>query len=341
MREMQNIEYSYIVRELQQMEGRHFSKIYSLGEKFFRLKIGDMQVIIELPLRVGIAKYISKAEEGTNFTRRLKKILDNQMLMRAYQCGKDRIVAFEFEKNILFLEMFAKGNIILTDKNGKIAEALREEKWKDRALAKGEGYREPKSEITEELEKTLSGKYAIVCLLRLPLGKEYAKEMLERCRIDEKKQGDALSQDEISCLKREYENILHGLRPLLFLENNKVVDYALVKFAKYANLESREMPSLSEAMEEYYTNAPEQETRKARQEQLGRRLKEQMEMLEKLKMEGKDAKEKGDFIYANYRKIEEIVEIAKKAGMNELSEALRRYKVLAIDGKKKEIELEL
>ncbi len=342
---MQNLEYSFMVRELRQLEGKHFSKIYRMGENSFRIKIGDSHLIIDLPFRVGIAKYLPKGEEGSGFTEKLRKELDNRKLNSIYQCGKDRIIALEFDDSVLFLEMFAKGNIILTDKQGKIVEVLREERWKDRTLKKGETYKEPQSSVIEELEKTLSEKYAIVCLIKLPLGKEYAKEMLERCGIEERKPGNTLSKDEISCLKKEYAAIVAEQKPYLFLENGKPLDYGLVKFKKYetgnAKLETKEMPTLSEAMEEYYANAPKPKTGNTKLEKLRRRLEEQLAALEKLKIEEKEAKEKGDFIYANYQKIEELLEMAKKAGMNNLGAVFKDYKIWKIDKEKKEIELEL
>lgn len=338
---MQNIEYSFMVRELAQLEGKHFSKIYSMGEKTFRIKMGDLQLVIELPLRVGIAKYIAKSEEPTGFTEKLKKMLDNQKLSRVYQCGTDRILAFEFEKNVLFLEMFAKGNIILADKQGKIIEILREEKWKDRTLERGEIYKEPQSQSISSVQETLSEKYAIVCLIKLPLGKEYAKEMLERCNIDEKKPGNTISKEEISCLEHAYAAIPTEFKPYLFLDEGKPADYGLVKFRRHSKIEAREMPTLSEAMEEYYANAPGESGKSERMEKLKRRLLEQEASLERLKLEAGEEKAKGDYIYANYQKIEELLEIAKRAGMNALGSAFKDYKILKIDKEKKEIELDL
>lgn len=335
MREMQNIEYFYIVRELSQLENKHFSKIYSLGEKSFRMKIGNDNIIIELPIRLGIAKYLEKSETSA-FTEKIRKILNNQKLLKISQYGNDRILEFDFEKNILFLEMFAKGNFILTNNDRKIAAVFREEMWKDRILKNGAVYNAPKNEITENFEKTLSEKYIIVCLLKLPLGKEYVKEMLAKCRIDEKKPGNALNESEILSLKNEYEKILQNLKPYLFLENGKIVDYGLTKFKKYENLETKEMLSLSEAMEEFYAFAS-KEKKSEKIEALERRLNEQNAMLEKLKQEESEAKEKGDFIYMNYEKIEKILQSAKEIGIQNID---KLNNVLKIDKRKKEIELE-
>lgn len=347
MREMQNIEYSYIIRELAQLEGKHFSKIYFLGENLYRLKIGDVHIIIQIPLRIGIAKYIVKSEEPTGFVEKIRKELNNQKLLKVYQCDKDRIVALEFEENTLFFEMFAKGNIILVDngkteinKSGKITELLSGGSWKNRTLARNTEYKKPESELIEDLEKTLSEKYLIVCLLKLPLGKEYVKDMLEKCGINEKKTGSELSMDEINCLKNEY-NVIHEIqKPYLFLENGKPVDYGLVKFKKYENLEAKEMETLSEAMEEYYASIS-GPRKNEKMEKLERRLEGQFVMLEKLKTEEKEATEKGDFIYTNYPWVEEIHTIALKLGINNLGGALTKYKILKIDKEKKEIEVEL
>lgn len=341
MRQMTNLECSFIIRELAQLEGKHFSKMYQMGENSFRMKIGDFQVIIDLPIRIGLAKYIRKESEPGQFVQKLRKILNNQKLVRAYQCGNDRIIAFNFENNVLFFELFAKGNAILVDKEGKIISALKEERWKDRTIAKGEEYKEPPSNFTNSVEKALTEKYTIVCLLNLPLGKDYAKDMLERCGIDEKKPANLLSESEISCLKSEYTKILENQKPYLFLDSGKPIDYGLAKLKKYETFETKEMSSLSEAMEEFYANAPEKK-KNERLEKLKHRLSEQLAQLEAQKLKEKEAREKGDFIYSHYQEIEKILEIAKKAGIKNAKEALKKqkYNVLTVNGERKEVEVE-
>ncbi|MEW6528765.1 MAG: NFACT family protein [Candidatus Micrarchaeota archaeon] len=337
---MQIIEYSYIVRELAQLEGKHFSKIYKMDENSFRLKIGDSHVMIKLPFSVGIAKYITEGKELDNFTEAIKKILHNQKLQKICQCGRDRILSFEFKYNILFLEMFANGNIILTDKNKKILKVFREEKWRERTIAKGLEYIIPQSGIVENIENTLCKKYIVVCLLKLPLGKEYIKEMLARCGIEEKKPGVSLTKNEICCLEKEFVDIANNQKSYLFLENGTPVDFGLIKFKKYEKLETKEMPSLSEAMEEFYTTMSKTQKNEEMQK-LERRLKEQELRLEELKKEEFENNGAGDYLYANYQKIEELLEIAKKAGINNLDFALKNYKISKINKEKKEIELDL
>lgn len=339
IRQMNSLECSYIAKELASLEAKHFSKAYSLGGDSFRLKLGDSQIIAEPPSRVCIAKYIRKETEPSQFVQKMRKILGNQKLERAYQCGNDRIIALKFEENILFIELFAKGNAILADKGGKILAVLRQEKWKDRTLAPGEIYKEPPGSFALDVRSSLSEKYAIVCLLRLQLGKDYAKEMLDRCGIEEKKPGNSLSEPEISCLESQREEILKNQKPWLFLKNGKPVDFSLARLKKYSTLEAREMRSLSEAMEEYYASAPSGK-KSEKLEKLQRRLETQLAALEKLKQDEKEAREKGDFIYSNFQQIEQILSAAKKAGIKNAREALKNCKIIAIDEEKKELEIE-
>lgn len=331
-----------MAKELAKLQGERFSKAYELGDNTFRLKIGDSHLIVELPLRIGIAKYIKKEQESGRFIQKLKKTLDNQKLIKVYQQGQDRILILEFEAANLFVELFSKGNLILAEKSGKILDVFREEKWKDRILARGENYLPPPSTFAEKIEDAISEKYAIVCLMNLPLGKDYGLEMLASCKIEEKKPGTSLSKQEISCLQSKYSEILDNQKPLLFLKEGKPVDYSLFPLSKYSLLEQRVMPSLSEAMEEFYSFAPGQ-GKSPRMEKLERRLEEQISSLANLKEKEKEAREKGDYIHSHFQEIEQILELCKKSGIQNVAQALQSagYKILKIEKAKKEIELDL
>ncbi|MBU0586158.1 NFACT family protein [Candidatus Micrarchaeota archaeon] len=193
MRAMNNIECTYILRELSSLCGKHFSKIQKIANDTYRMKIGDEHILIQLPLRLGIAKYISESGEPDNFVQHTKKLLHNQRLLSVSQHSGDRIILFEFEKNKLICELFSKGNILILDEENKILNAIREESWKDRSTFRGNTYSPPPSNFASGIRISLSDKYIIVCLLKLPLGKEYAKELLSRSSIDEKTPGNSLS----------------------------------------------------------------------------------------------------------------------------------------------------
>jgi predicted ribosome quality control (RQC) complex YloA/Tae2 family protein len=340
MRAMENLEYSFIAKELKTAEGKHFSNAYRIVEGKYRMKIGDMHIVLEAGKRLNIAKYVEEAKEADKIVLFLKKILDNVKLKEVKQHSGDRVVIFEFECRdspaLLVFEGFGDGNIILV-KEGNTVAAMREEEWSDREIRAGKPYSLPKSKIVEKLEDALSDRYVVTSLMKLPLGKEYAKEILQNCGIDEKKAGNALTDAEITLLKQEIGKLADGAAPYGFYEAGKITDYGLMKFSRYAKLEARPFPTLSEAADEFYFNVKET-GRNEKLDKLKRRLEEQENRLESLKKDALDAKAQTDFLYVNYDKVEAILQKAKGLSMDEVEKEFERAK---LNKKKKEIELEL
>jgi predicted ribosome quality control (RQC) complex YloA/Tae2 family protein len=231
--------------------------------------------------------------------------LDNAKLLGVEQINNDRIIAFNFNLGILVFEMFGKGNIILV-RDEKTVTSLKNESWSDREIKAGKAYKYPRKP-SDELK--VSDKYIIVSLTKLPLGKDYALEALARVEIDEKTPGSKLSKKQLESLENEISKIRTDAKPFLFLEDGKPSEYALAKLRQHSSLEPKEMPSLSEAADEYYNSV---ESPNENLEKLQRRLDKQKERLEKMLVEEKELREKGDYIYANYQEIESVLAEAKE-----------------------------
>ena len=248
MRSMENLEYSVIVAELQSLIGKHFSNIQLLGEGRYRLRIGNSDITAELGKRLYITKYIDEPLEADNFAKKVKKELDNARLMKIEQKNNDRIIVFEFDagknesgkKQMLFLifEMFAKGNVILVSGEDKTTiVAYREERWADREIKRNVKYSFPKSNIAgniKDARKASPGKYIVVCLMKLPLGKIYVKELLARCGIDEKKPESELTEKEACKLERELKNIAGTHDAFVFVKDDEISDYGVCPLIIYA-----------------------------------------------------------------------------------------------------------
>lgn len=335
MRVMGNLEYAFIVNELQGIVGKHLSKFRQVAEDSFLLVIGDVSIIVQLGVRLHKTKYMLEESTQHGFSNKIKPYLDNGLLTAVSQHNQDRIVVFEFGSKLLIFEMFAKGNAILTEQGITIA-AFHEENWTDRTIKKGEKYLFPKTNLKPDLKSALSDRFVISALLSLPLGKEYAKDALARCHIEEKKSGNALSQQEIVCLEKGIAAICASPCPQLFSRDGKPVDYGLTAFSQY--VDSKEFTAFSEALDEYYWNA--EKTELAPITKVRDRIEQQKNALEQLRQEEKMAKQAGDYIYANYGAIEEILKTAKKFKISELEKELKQYHP-KINEKKKEIELEI
>ncbi len=333
MREMNNIEYNYIVKEFSNLIGKHFNKFYKVKEDFFRLKIENINIAIEIPKRIFITKKIIKESINDNFVSGIRKNLKNKKITNIYQLNNDRIIIFEFSNMELIFEFFSDGNIILTE-DKKIKHFLKKGKWKDREIRYGVVYKPPPSKFVDSLEEAISEKYIIVCLMKLPLGKIYAKAILKECGIDEKKPGNKLNENEINCIKEKIKKLKESLKPYAFYENGRIIDYGLYKFPQYSEYEEKE--TLSEILDEFDTIQYE-ESKALKKIKI--RLKKQKETLEKYKKIEEEERKKGDWIKENYNKIEKIYEFYKKYGVNRLEEELKG--VAKIDKKNKKIIFEI
>lgn len=333
---MCNIEYSYLVAELKPLIGRHFSKFRQIGNDCFILGISGMMIAIMPGVFIHPTKYLEKGEDGSPFVSAVRAELKGTRLTDLYQYENDRVIVFQFGPVALIFEQFAKGNAILV-KDGKTVASFREEEWADRVIKKGERYDFPKSNLKSSLREAISEKYIISALLQLPLGKEYAKEILSRCGIPEKKAGTALGEEEIAALEREIATVISSLQPRIFFKNEKIADYGLISFSQYES--EKKFSSFGEVLDSYYWEVKSgiEDERVAR---LKRKLAQQRKHLAELKKSEEVAKACGDYIYSNYKKVEEILELARSTPLDKIEEKLKPYNA-RVDKKRKELEVDI
>ncbi|TVY81259.1 Ribosome quality control complex subunit, partial [Lachnellula suecica] len=108
------------------------SNIYDLSSKIFLVKFAKpenkQQIIIDSGFRCHLTEYSrATAAEPSDFVKRLRKYLKTRRVTSVVQVGTDRILEFQFSDGQykLFLEFYASGNVILTDKELNILALLR------------------------------------------------------------------------------------------------------------------------------------------------------------------------------------------------------------------------
>ncbi|TVY33891.1 Ribosome quality control complex subunit, partial [Lachnellula occidentalis] len=108
------------------------SNIYDLSSKIFLVKFAKpehkQQIIIDSGFRCHLTEYSrATAAEPSDFVKRLRKYLKTRRVTSVAQIGTDRIIEFQFSDGQykMFLEFYASGNIILTDKELNILALLR------------------------------------------------------------------------------------------------------------------------------------------------------------------------------------------------------------------------
>ncbi len=317
MRTMENLEYSQIIKEIEVLSGNRFEKMQEIEKGKITLKIGKERIVCELGKRLNIAYNLEIGDSKNGFVQKVRKELKGFRFVKVFQYNKDRIIVFGFEKGEekkeLIFEMFGKGNAILIQ-DSKILSCYKREKWADREIKQKELYRFPKSNIVEKFVEILSNKYIVSCMMRLPLGKRYVKEILKRVGVNEQKLGEDLEEIELKNIQKEMEKIKKEIVHLGFYKDGEIVDYGLTEFEKYKGLDIRKFEKLSEVVDLYYFKGlgviEEKESKKIKK--LKRRLEEQEKTLEELQEKEKKYKEIGDKIYEKYNEIEEILKKEKK-----------------------------
>lgn len=94
---------------------------------------------------------ISNPMEPSMLVMSLRKHLGNAFIRSVEQYNKDKILQLETDNNLLFLEFFGSGNIILCDKNKRIINALNKREWEGRTIKINETYKSPEREFIDRL----------------------------------------------------------------------------------------------------------------------------------------------------------------------------------------------
>ncbi|KAB8296389.1 hypothetical protein EYC80_009139 [Monilinia laxa] len=108
------------------------SNIYDLSSKIFLVKFAKpdnkQQILIDSGFRCHLTDFSrATAAAPSVFVQRLRKYLKTRRVTQVSQIGTDRIIEFQFSDGQyrLYLEFYAGGNIILTDKDLNILTLLR------------------------------------------------------------------------------------------------------------------------------------------------------------------------------------------------------------------------
>jgi len=195
--------------------------------------------------------------------------------------------------------MFAEGNAIL-ELNGKTLSCYKREQWKDRETKSNSPYLFPQSNIKQSIFEVISDKYIISCMMQLPLGKKYAKEILRRLEIEEKTPGSSLCEGDLKNIEKEIEKLKKDLAPYGIYKEDKLIDYSL-----FEEENSKPEKPFSKLIDEFYRNP--QEIKSPNLDKIERKLETQVKYLEELKQEEIRLREIGDKLYEKYLEVEEAI----------------------------------
>jgi predicted ribosome quality control (RQC) complex YloA/Tae2 family protein len=262
----------------------------------------------------------------------LRKHLNNSKVVDIRQHEFDRIVEMRTENNILVIELFSDGNLVLCDHERKIIMPLYVQKWKDRELKPKIPYSYPPAKINPfavnfDYFREFLGKFGnnIIAVLAsgFGLGQAYAREVCLLARVDGETPSDSIGVN----LSIHLFNAIRGLDNLSFkpaIYDDFVSPFRLESAGEKAI--KKETGSFSEALDEFFSEQQiriaeefEDKLKEERKEKVERILETQEVALDKFKEEKEEKRTNADIIYSHYGTVESILEAINRAKSSGLS----------------------
>ncbi|CAI9771813.1 unnamed protein product [Fraxinus pennsylvanica] len=162
------------VKCLRHLIGMRCSNVYDLSPKTYVFKLmnssgvtesGESEkvlLLMESGIRLHTTAYLrDKSNTPSGFTLKLRKHIRTRRLEDVRQLGYDRIILFQFGLGVnahyLILELYAQGNILLTDSEYTVLTLLRSHRDDDKGISIMPRHRYP-VEISRTFERTTSEK---------------------------------------------------------------------------------------------------------------------------------------------------------------------------------------
>ncbi|MFT4312169.1 MAG: NFACT family protein [Candidatus Woesearchaeota archaeon] len=302
----------YMLQELD-LQGAKIDQVYQYEQKFFVIRLhksgqGKKELAICLPDALFLTEFRPSAPQATSFCLYLRKKLSGSFVDSVTQLGFDRRILFTCKRfdsyMYLILELFDKGNLILCSKNEKgdfiIESAAQQQVWSDRTIKKGEVYAfEPRPfahELTKERFEELvfennteqldenTKQRAIAS--KLGLGGWYAKLV------------EPTYEGVCSLFTKQLSPHLHGSR---------VVPFAI-------DSTSQPLESMSAGFDQQFEKEQAQEQKPKEHPQLKKLraiIQAQTKQQEQLEKTIEQSTQIGEYIYANFETVQEILQSAK------------------------------
>lgn len=168
-----------------QLVGFRVANVYDIDAKTYLLKLakpdGKATLLIQSGIRIHTTEFArDKSAVPSGFTLKLRKHLRQKRVERIEQLGSDRVVVItcgsgDYESHLV-VELYDKGNIILTDQSHSILTLLRNSKFDaDSRLTVGQEYT-----LTSRLEAGAISRDALADAMRSAEGTQTAMKLMMR-----------------------------------------------------------------------------------------------------------------------------------------------------------------
>jgi predicted ribosome quality control (RQC) complex YloA/Tae2 family protein len=331
--ELNFLELHFLAEELQSLVGSRVDNVYEPDGFVFQLhKSGSGRLFFRVTDKV---MWLSKSkplapESVSGLCGALRRHLEGKKLTKLEQLGSERIVLMTFEtqkeKRYVYVELFSKGNMIMTDETLRILAAKEERAWKDREIRRGLQYVPPPAKANLFEAKDLPNDEK--SLAALGFGKLLAREIIER--------GDVKSLLKEKLSPRAYsDGELSPIKLIQYKEDGE-------KFPSFSELiDARLSHAVKDAKVERVRKSFE-----AKKEKLQEVIDLQSKGIAAQEKSAVDLQRKGEIIYEHYQELKDILEELNKAkakfSLQEIKAKLKGHaKIKDLNPKTSDVTIEL
>jgi len=272
---LSGIDLACIVKELLLITGSKINKIQHINDELllslYHPQLGNPVLRIIRGRMIHLTTFKKESPlSPSNFCAYLRKYLTGATLTSVVQPGLERIVELEFQRDKaykLIVELFSKGNIVLTDINYKILNCLENQTYSSRVIRPSKNYVYPtkafdllnagfndfkaavKSSDKDDLVRALA--------TNLGLGGAYAEELCIKADVDKGISPELVSDDKLRRLYDELQAIINKvkhleLNPRVIIRNNRVHDVVPFELRVYNGLVQKVFMTYNEALDYFY-----------------------------------------------------------------------------------------
>jgi predicted ribosome quality control (RQC) complex YloA/Tae2 family protein len=359
--ELSSIEIQAVVKELQFLIGAKIDQLYQADKKEFFLqlhKTGTGKLLLRMTDKLFyLTEQKPTMSQPTDFCMQLRKHLNNAHITKIEQLDGQRIVQLTLNKQSTFkliIELFSKGNIILTE-NNIIKAILERQQWKSRQLKPNIEYKLPpsttnletinKTTFIKTITETAKPKLVTALATSLGLGGTYAEHLCNLSNVEKNTEPTKLTTPEKDEIWKAWQTIKTQLQNPAGYQYQDITPIPITNTKQTQKTFNQALDQLSTSKVDRKKQAKEQQYQK-KVDQLQIILNKQQETLKNIKNKITTETQKGDKIYEKYQQINTLItkikETQEKDGWAAAEKLLKQVKAISsIDLKNKKITLNI
>ncbi|MCK4589119.1 MAG: NFACT family protein [Nanoarchaeota archaeon] len=368
--QLSSLEVSTLTKEFQILIGAKIDQIYQPEKKQFLISIhvprkGKHFLKIDLPSFIYLTPTKLKMPPPPEFCLTLRRRLNNTVIKKIKQINTERIIEIELEKESkykLIIELFSKGNLILTNEKNQILALLEKQKWETRELKLKETYNPPplsfnyfdttQPELKKSITQSKKDKLITCLATEISLGGTYSEEICLLNNIDKNQPPSKVSDNQIKQIFKTIQDFLKKIEKPQGV-SYKSKDITPFPLQIYQGLEIENFPSYNQALNQILNKTSfqiEKEKKESKYQEkiksLKHIIKEQEDTIKKLQQQEQTNTKKANHIYEKYQELNtfltKIKQAQKTMSWEEIKKQIKKHKQIKnINLKEKKIVLKI